>query len=135
MVGLELLAHGSEVIDAALAVSGRTRDLCRSSEWLVASARNLRRHRPWISGAADDLPEVAVRDRLREWLKGGVLRIEGPTRVWAGPSANGRRCSLCRRDIHQGLMVYELTRAEAVAIVMDRGCFELWASEVRVAMS
>ena len=133
MVGPEFLTNGAEVLSTARLVSMRSRDLCRSSEWLIVAARLLLLHRPWIAGAADDPDEPVLRQRIREFVTSGVLRADEPLRIWAGRSEGGKRCAVCGRPIVRGQIEYEVTSVGSLRLLLDRRCVELWELEVKVA--
>ena len=93
----ESLTNGAAVLGTARRVSMQSRDLCRSSEWLVVSARLLRRRRPWIAGVADEPDEPTVRQRIREFVRSGVLRMDEPLCMSASKSEGWRECAICAR--------------------------------------
>src|SRR5262245_3354175 len=132
MVGPELLTNGAEVLSTARLVSMRSHGLCRSSEWLIVSARLLLLHRPWIAGASDDPDEPTVRQRIREFVTSGVLVAGEPRRIWAGKSEGGRRCAVCGRPIVRGQIEYGVTSVGSLRLLLDRRCVELWDLEVKV---
>src|SRR5262245_47991046 len=125
----ELLASGAKELATSQRLHARAHTLRARTDWNVASARIVRRRRPWISGGVDP-PDQETRDRIRSLLDSwGIHRNRGLT-LWAGKSLGGHPCAACRRDIPIGEIEYELVLAKTISFLFHRPCFELWAAEV-----
>jgi hypothetical protein len=108
-----------------------TRQRLQASEWRINVSRlvldypRLAR----IRGGAEMPSESAVRDRIRELIRTGVLSHKPPVKMFAGPGPGTRSCAVCGGDISKGEVEFEAELPDDRVIVFHRRCADLWSME------